>query len=282
MKVLIVGTGKGSWTMRGEQLGAAIGARVTSEPTAADWVWADVAVLVKRAGRQFAGTARQYRVPVVWDALDFWRQPAENGLGEKAARQLLGAHLAEIRSALTIGATKRMAADAGGTYLPHHSWANLAPQPARERVEVVAYEGNPTYLGGWWQRLADACKRRGWTFVVNPPDIRVVDIFATFRDGNWDGHMCREWKSGVKVVNAIAAGRPIIGQSCAAITELCPPSTIVESPEALDAALDAWTPCAARTAAVDVCRQLAPEFTLSAVAQRYLGILQHVEASCAA
>ena len=32
MKILICGAGKGSWTMRGQQLGAAIGARVTSAP----------------------------------------------------------------------------------------------------------------------------------------------------------------------------------------------------------------------------------------------------------
>ena len=46
MNVLMVGAGGGSWQMRGEQLGAAIGARVRLSPTTDDFTWADVVVLV--------------------------------------------------------------------------------------------------------------------------------------------------------------------------------------------------------------------------------------------
>ena len=73
MNLLLVGNGKGSWTMRGEQLGAALGARVRTTPTAEDWRWADLVILVKRAGAVFARQAHQAQVPIVWDALDFWR-----------------------------------------------------------------------------------------------------------------------------------------------------------------------------------------------------------------
>lgn len=283
MNLLVVGTGKGSWTMRGQQLGAALGARVTSAPTSSDWTWADVAVLVKKAARGYFATARRAGVAIVWDALDFWQQPADNHLGEQASLALLRAWCEELQPALVVGATRRMAEAAGGLYLPHHSWAGLVPQPARERVEVVAYEGNPQYLGRWHGELEEACAQRGWRFVVNPPDLREVDIFVGFRDGVWDGYMCREWKSGVKIVNAIAAGRPFIGQSSAALSEIAPPSTVVESPRVqLAAAFDEWEPYSARAAAVDVCRQLAPSYTLHAIAANYHATLRQVEATCAA
>jgi hypothetical protein len=89
MNVLIVGNGKGSWQIRGEQLGAAIGARVTSYPKAEDWQWADVAVLVKRAGMIYAPLAQAAGVPIVWDAVDFWRQPTDHNLGRVGALDLL-------------------------------------------------------------------------------------------------------------------------------------------------------------------------------------------------
>lgn len=282
MNILVAGLGKGSWEMRGQQLGAALGARVTSMPTAADWKWAQVAILVKRAAFHLAPNARQAGVPIVWDALDFWSQPRENGLTERAANQLLGAAISEIQPAITIGATEAMAVACHGAYLPHHSWAGLEPQPARQAIKVVAYEGNRAYLGRWEETLSLACHARGWEFVINPTDIRTVDLFVAFRDGQWDGYICREWKSGVKLSNAIAAGRPVIGQASAALREMAPPHTIVESPMELDAALDAWTPEAARAAAVDVCRLKAPSLRLSSVAAQYLDVLQQVEASCAA
>ena len=256
-------------------------ARVTSTPTPDDWGWATVAVFVKRAAFRLAPLARAAGVPIVWDALDFWSQPQDNGLTERAAVQLLRAAIAEIRPALTIGATEAMAEACGGAYLPHHSWAGLQPQPARQQLSVVAYEGNPAYLGRWADVLSLECLARGLTFAVNPSDIRTVDLFVAFRDGRWDGYPCREWKSGVKISNAIAAGRPVIGQASAAMRELSPPHTIVESPLDLPVALDAWTPYAARAAAVDVCMRLAPTLTLSDVAHRYRSLLQQVEATCA-
>lgn len=282
MNLLLVGNGKGSWTMRGEQLGAALGARVRTAPTAEDWRWADLVILVKRAGALFARQAHQAQVPIVWDALDFWRQPADNAKTASDAVQLLRAAVADIRPVLTIGATQAMADVVDGVYLPHHSWANLEPQAARAAVQVVAYEGSPQYLGAWLPHLLEACRRRGWAFLVNPSDLRTVDVLVAVRDGVWDGYVCREWKSGVKLVNAIAAGRPVIGQASAALREIRPPASLVETPADLDAAFDAWIPLAARAAAVDVCRQLAPEYRLHAVAERYRAALRAVEARCAA
>lgn len=284
MNLLIVGGGQGSWAIRGVQLGAALGARVTSHPTDADWAWADLAVLVKRHGAQHAGAAKATGCPIVWDAIDCWRQPAENGLSESAARATFAAQVSAMSPLHLVGATEAQASACGGTYLPHHSRPGLEPEDASSVLRVVAYEGNPAYLGAWASRLRALCAARGWTFLLNPSDLRRADIIVALREGPWDGWACRQWKSGVKLVNAIAAGRPVITQDTAAAREIAPPGKIVETPAELEAALDLWTPFDARAAAAAECRALAPVYTLSAVATQYRLLLERlsVRTSCPA
>lgn len=270
MNVLIVGTGPaGSFLIRGEQLGRAIGARVTVAPTAADWAWAEVIVLVKRALEVYAPRAHETRRPVVWDALDFWRQPAENGLAAVDALALLRWLQQQYRPTLTIGATAAQATDAAGVYLPHHTWADLVPTPARATVSVVAYQGSPRYLGRWAERLHAECTRRGWRFVLNPPDLAAADLLVALRDEPWDGWMCRRWKSGVKLVNAIAAGRPVLMQPSAAADEIAGPGSLLDTAAELPAALERWADLAARTEAVVTCQRRAQAYTLPVIAAQY-------------
>ncbi len=282
MNVLIVGGGKGSWSIRGHQLGVAIGARVTESPTNADWDWAHVVVLVKRAGAVYAAAARRAGLPIVWDALDFWRQPQQNGLQAPVARQLLQQQIAETQPVLTIAATQAMAEACGGVYLPHHGWTDLMPTPARREVRTVAYEGNPLYLGRWEAWLRRRCEARGWQFVVNPVQLRQADILVALRDGQWDGWICREWKSGVKVVNAIMAGRPILTQDSAAARELPWKGSVLDGEADLDAALDRWADYAARAEVVDHAGRVAGDYTLRAVASRYQAVLAEAVTRCAA
>ena len=287
MNVLIVGSSEksGAWQMRGVQLGNAIGARVTTAPSDYDWRWADVAVLVKRSGH-YAGTAHRFGIPVVWDALDFWGQPFDNPKKEDDARLLLERSMAGIGPVVTIGATEAMADAAGNlsAYLPHHSWRGLVPATVRDKVEVVGYQGNPVFLGRWRSALITACERRGWKFVAidqGQKDIWVADILVALRDEPWDGWMCREWKSGVKLVNAIAAGRPVITQPSAAAREIGPPGVVVESPSQIEQALDLLSVHEARQAAYDACRTMAPAYQLPAIAERFRGILTRTGAACA-
>lgn len=279
MNVLIVGGGKGSWTVRGEQLGVALGARVTSHPTADDWRWADRVVLVKNHGAVFAPEVHRRGVPLVWDALDFWRQPLENASDETRARTLLQHHVRVIKPALVIGATQAMATACDGVYVPHHSWVGLAPSPARTHVQVVAYEGNALYLGQWQSILTTLCHSRGWSFVINPPTLADVDIVVALRDGIWDGWICRQWKSGVKLVNAMAAGRPVITQESAAFRELAPVGCTIDSREELARALDRFADVRERATAVD--HPGARSLTVDQVAARYRRVLQEVQ-PCAA
>lgn len=276
MNILIVGAGKGSFTMRAVQLGAALGARVTGSPTDADWAWASVAILIKRAGAQYAERAHRAKVPIVWDALDFWSQPAHNSVTPEGARILLQQKIAEIRPALTIGATDAMAEAAGGVCLPHHGHIDLRPAPVRSAVQSVGYDGNALYLDRWTPILQKACADRGWSFVVNPESLTQVDIVVALRGGQWDGWICRQWKSGVKVGNAILAGRPLISQASAAVSELRPAGTVIETPADLSAALDYWTPLERRESVYHASRERVDEFTVSTAAERYRAILDRV------
>lgn len=282
LKILIVGNGKGSYQMRAIQLGAAIGACVTTSPADAEIKAADVVVLVKKHGAPFASTVRKFGKPIVWDALDFWSQPRENGADEALAFAILKNHINAIKPTLTIGATRAMAEACGGAYLPHHSWKGLTPTSARGKVQTVAYEGSPIYLGRWAEWLQAECRARGWAFVLNPPDLRVADLIVSLRDGQWDGWICQQWKSGVKLVNAIAAGRPVISQHSAAMRELQPNGSVVETRSQLSSALDAWVDVDARAAVVEHCCAIAPHYTLEAVASQYRAILQDVGRAWAA
>jgi hypothetical protein len=276
MNVLMVGSGKGSWVIRGYQLGAALRARVTSDPSAADFAWAEIVILVKRAILQWGLTAKRSGKPIVWDALDFWTQPVQNTLDKAAAVALFQQHIQKIGVDVVIGATQAMASALNGVYLPHHSWDGLQPAPAREKIQVVAYEGNPIYLGRWAQWLTQACTKRGWDFVVNPPDLRAADILVAFRDGPWDGWICREWKSGVKIVNAIAAGRPLLTQESAAVSELNPHAVMPQTPAQLSNALEVLSNHSIRESVVRHSQTLAPRYTLSSVAAQYHEILERV------
>ena len=276
MNVLIIGSGKGSWQMRGLQLGAALGARVTSEPTDADWHWAERVLLVKHASPKYAARAHALSVPVIWDPLDFWKQPDENVLSSIDARERLYRARDVIKPTLTIGATEAMAAVVDGVCLPHHGYVGLVPTPARETARVVGYDGNGAYLAQWAPALTTACAARGWTFVINPPSLADVDIIVALRGGAWDGWMCREWKSGVKLSNAILAGRPVITQDTAAWREMQPAGSVVRTYAELPGVFDQWAPVAVRQEVVAIAQLRAPAFTAEAIATTYRALLRRV------
>jgi hypothetical protein len=232
--ILIVGGEKGSWEVRGHQLGAAVGARRTVQPTGLDWDWADVVVFVKRAAFFYAEMAKRRDQPHAN------HRPSADLLPDvKRCQTILG-------NVTLIGATQAMAEDIGGVYLPHHSRPILSARPANARAHVVAYEGRVKYLGAWGPALKSACARLGLQFEINPTSLSDADIVVAFRHGDWDGEVCRRWKSGVKYANAIAAGRPVITQPCAAFDEMQPPGYAIEDISLLEDAIRALLPLSVR------------------------------------
>lgn len=265
------------------QLGTAIGARVVSHPADEDLGWANVVVLVKRALLVWGDRVRQSGKPFVWDALDFWNQPEQNSLTREQAIDLLREHAQQYQPDLIIGATQAMADAAShgsmltpfvGAYLPHHARPSLKAGAVKQEVRTVAYEGTRKYLGRWGHAIERECARRGWDFVINPANLADADIIVAFRDAEWDGWICQEWKSGVKVVNAMTAGRPIVSQPSAAMRELQPFGTVVDDISDLPAALDAWVAPERRRLAVMPGR--VAEFTLANAADRYRRILHSI------
>lgn len=272
--ILVVGTnGHGSFQVRGHQLGAAIGARVTTKPTSTDWSWADVVVLIKHAALQFGEQANRARVPLIWDVLDFWQQPEEN----EASIADLVRQVHRVRDAVgiqtLIGATQQMAQDIGGVCLPHHSRPGLSPAPIRAESKVIGYEGQGKYLGPWLSILEKACAVLGAEFVVNPEDLRELDVVVSFRGGKWDGAICRQWKSGVKCVNALAAGRPVLSQPCAALEEIGVTGALVDDPATMPAQLQRLMNPEFRQAAYEHSVIHAAAFSLETIAGRYRSII---------
>lgn len=272
MNVLIVGGGNGSWQVRGVQLGRAIGARVKTALLDADLAWADLVVLVKHAGPKYALMVHAAKKPIVWDALDFWEQPEQNSLDEKRSKALLQEHIHAMQPRLVIGANASMGRDAKGVHLQHHAWPGLTPQPPRP-VSVVGYQGTKKYLGTWAEAIQAECDRRGWRFVINPERLQDCDLIVAFRDGQWDGWMCREWKSGVKLVNAMAAGKPIITQSSASFREILPMGATIEYPGELSYAFER---CAEHEIQLGAACQWTGYFSLEQVAERYKALLSSV------
>ncbi len=278
MNILMVGGDtKGAWQMRGVQLGRAMGARVTAKPEAGDWSWADLVILVKRAAIMWAEHALVVKVPVVWDVLDFWAQPQDNQETREEMIERVRHIQRNCGAGLLIGATRSMADDIGGAYLPHQCRVGLRPEPIRKHAQVVAYDGNRKYLGAWGKALQRSCESLGLTFMVSPSHLSKADVLVAFRDGKWDGWVCRQWKSGVKQVNSIVAGRPMLSQPSAAQSELSPIGATVESIEELTEALRRVTCVDVRSEAHRVGVRWHSEFQVDAVAARYLDILQHAE-----
>lgn len=277
MNVLFVGSGGGgSWQIRGIQVGAALGARVTSKPSSDDWQWAELVVLVKHAAEQFGEEAAKSGARIIWDVLDWWKQPEENQRAIADVLQEILALQKRFHIDRLIGATQAMADEIGGVYVPHHSRPGLVEAPVREQIKVIAYEGTPKYLGPWKHACEQVAAAIGATFVINPKRLSDADLVVAFRGGKWDGAICRRWKSGVKIANAIAVGRPIITQRSEAFFEINPCGAMVTEPADLPCMVDLFLSGHARRDVLRRSYEIAPDFTLDTTVRRYRHLFDQI------
>lgn len=211
MNLLVTGRGtSGSWRIRGDQLGAAIGAAVL--PNAIDVGPYDLAVLVKRPTPDLLKRLQRANVRIVWDVVDSYPQPAGNEWDKRRCLDWLEEMFRMIRPAGIVAATQAMAADCARfgvpvLALPHHARPGLRANPIRPG-KVVGYEGGENYLGRWREVVEVECKRRGWKFVTQPAELADVDIVLALRDSQ--GYAPRNYKSNVKLANAQGSGTPVI------------------------------------------------------------------------
>jgi hypothetical protein len=272
MKILMTGRGtSGSFKIRGEQLGAAIGADVI--PRATDVTGYDLAILVKRPPMDLVQRLHHHRIPIVHDIVDAWPQPHGN-----ECKAWLTEQVSTIRPAAIVAATQAMANDCASfglpvLALPHHARPGLAVNPIRERVLRVGYEGGLNYILAWAPVIVRACAERGWSFVLNPASLADVDIVLALRDQS--GYATQHWKSNVKLANAQGSGTPFIGNREAGYLETASGAERwADNAAELVAALDELAPYAVRVAAQQTLLGAARVLALDAVAQKYLGWLR--------
>lgn len=265
MNLVVTGTGKsGSWRIRGDQLGAAVGAKVL--PRCTDFRACALAVYVKRVSIEALVALRKANIRWVWDIVDAWPQPEGNTWGTDQAVSWLRGQLQRLQPYAVVFTTKAMQEDSGwegpSIVLPHHAWPRYDRRnDLRPEVRVLGYEGND-YLGGWEGQLRRECQSRGWRLEMNGP-MRNCDIGIALREA--EGHPARRWKSNVKLANLQALGVPALCSPEAGYLEFSHGAEVlVDSPERLSDALD-WC-------ALDEVRLLAQTveiITLQQVAKDY-------------
>lgn len=211
MKILVTGKGgkSGSWVMRGQQLGTALRADVKPMTGPTDH---DVTVVVKRPPPEVIAQLRWKKW--AWDLVDFYPQPESYQWDKAGAVAWVRKKITDLSPAAIIWPNQRMREDCDtglpGLVLPHHHRIGIQANPIREQVCKVGYEGHHSYLGKWEGILREECRRRGWEFVINPPQLADLDIVTAFRHRG--GYVCKHWKSGIKAQNAYASGTPLVCQ----------------------------------------------------------------------
>lgn len=192
-------------------MGEAIGATVT--PARLDVKGFDAAVLVKRPSAGLIERLRREKVPIIWDVVDAYPQPAALDWTETQCKAWLRASVEHIKPVAIVAATAVMARDCREfgvpvLWLPHHSRPDQQQTRIYPEVRKVGYEGSDHYLGKWLPVLQQQCAQRGWQFIVNPPALSCLDIVVALREAT--GYAAANWKSGVKMSNAVGSGTPVI------------------------------------------------------------------------
>lgn len=244
----------GSWTIRGLQMASARrNWAAIAEPGPRQWDSYDVFCFVKHPMPQLMADLRGLGKKVVFDVVDSWKQP-EEGLNSDAAsaKVLFTEKWNRLSSDAWIYPNKAMWEDFHeafpGVVLYHHFRPGLEPAPVRERVSVVAYEGDPRFLGPWKESLSRLGGQLGFELRINPPDLREADIGFAARGGEHDCFLSNRYKSNVKLANFLGAGLPcIVGEKEVAYRETAPDGVRFVSDEAtLEAVLRALLPAAER------------------------------------
>ena len=277
MKILLTGRGtRGSWAIRGVQLGKAIGATVIPNASDADIRAHDLVVLVKRPTPALVENIRRAGRPLVWDLVDAWPQPFGNRWTKSECLDWLAGQVKALKPAGIVAATQEMAFDCGWVapdatrllWLPHHSRPDQEPNPIRERVQTVGYEGGLAYLEGWLPHIERLCAARGWRFHVAPKRLADLDIVLALRTDT--GYAPRNWKSAVKAANAMGTGTPIIACREGGYLEVDNGGMRwADTPAELAKAFDDLTPKEARAAAAARLLLQAPYVALERIAKEY-------------
>lgn len=257
----------GSWKIRGEQLGNAIGADVVLGATIKMQQQYDRVIHVKRCGLVNPGNS-------ILDIVDAWPQPTGNRWSFGHLKQWGEVYVKPFRAC--VAATEWMQKDLSTAFwLRHHHLPDIEENPIRGKVKAVGYEGSAKYLSGWEREILDQCNRRGWAFLVNPTRLSDCDIILGVRGDEWRGYSTDNWKSCVKLSNAIGSLTPFIGLPEKGYLETGAPFEQVTAPNDLSRAFDAMSDLGYRVGIAEEYKRLKGHFSLERVAQEYREWLTH-------
>ena len=273
MKILVTsGTSAGSWKIRGEQLGSAIGADVINNASLSQQLGYDITICVKKPPKQWQPSG-----VVVWDMIDFWPQPAGNEWSKPELIAFAAERKEALKASFCVAATQQMRIDTKAELcLYHHSRPGLSIHTGKQSpITTVGYEGRPQYLGRWHGLLLDWCGENNASLLINPDNLAACDVLVALRDHPYRGIATDHWKSNVKLANAQAAGVPIICLPEAGYTETASGTELfISSFEQLYGALDKLQqPFHRKHCSVNM-RARSKEFTLEAVAAEYKNWLE--------
>jgi hypothetical protein len=243
MKILFTGVGRfGAWTMRAEQIAATRADwKAIPHATRRDARGMDAVVIVKHIEDQPLSEMKAWGGPLVYDALDFWRQKRRLWETKPPLRTLEDARamarpvIARIDPDLVLCPTARMARDLEPLGWPtrlyyHHYDPRLEPaqSAARTRKRVV-YHGRATHLGIWHSFARLSCLLHGAEFVTsNGPQPEHGDVLlAVRRSRPW---VSRRWKSNIKASVALKLGLPFVSWPEAGYQETHPTAFWFKNP----------------------------------------------------
>ncbi len=277
MKLLVAGARlNGSWSIRGQQLGTAIGAKVEILPKSADGF--DAVIVIKRSPDYLLRVIPSKKFKV-WDVVDAWPQPIGNSWTRDEAMRWLRSEVARIKPNAIVAATQKMAEDCEEfkvpvICIPHHARPDQEVNPIRPTIERVGYEGSEQHLGSWDRILEKHCQSRGWEFVMKPRALADLDIVVGLRDAT--GYPAANWKSNVKLANAQATGTPcILSFERGYIETQSGAECWAENEQGLNASLERLRDQKVRAETSRVLKAATPY--LNVIAQQYLAWLQQLK-----
>ena len=205
MNILITGTGHGgSWQIRASQLGKVLDAQVVPLANDIQISRADVVINVKHTVPNI-----KYATVSVLDIIDAYPQPTCMSCEKNACIEWGRRYCAPYT--YTIAATHKMQQDLKTDFwLRHHYRPGIIENQIKQNIKTIGYEGRSKYIGTYLPIIEQQCKIRGWQFVVNPINVADCDVILAIRDKPWKGYATDNWKSCVKMSNAIGSLTPLI------------------------------------------------------------------------
>ena len=238
----------------------------------------EVFCAIKRVCRHRLRLLKRLGKIVLYDILDCWQQP-QDGLACTDMDRVLRFfenHLADLPLDGVIFPNRTMMADLGHLVpnpicIYHHFWPGMEPIEVRARARIVGYQGAAIYLGPWRRIVERACRRLGLRFVINPPDLRAIDIGLAARGGVHASLLARRYKSNVKLANFYGAAIPCVVDGAEASYRETDNGEVrfFATPEELEARLEELLPLDTRMRVHRSFLQARQQFTLESIADRY-------------